>query len=439
MKAWFKKLFNKPKQPAYYFAHIPKTAGTSLIVLLDRFFPAEAIMPDQLWRQVNDLSAVKARDYQFIRGHFGGGGAAMLSNRTIKYFTMLRDPVELSYSTYEFIKREKNTVVHDLVIDEQLSFEDFLVHPDTQNLVSNRMVRYLSFDFKKDPSAQEVFLSPQSIKDLQPLLAGNNQPLSEEQRFQRAKKWLDEALWFGVLDRFNDAIRLLCYRMQWPAIGENQKLNRHKKRPVVSDLARQRVLQNNQEDSRLYNYAQQQFETEYRAMLHALSLNELSSSDEIDAALDVRYQHHFSQKVNLNDKIEFNCDQVLRGQNWHRREWIETEQSYFRWSGPGEISSLDFWLEHNDYQIEINIINALSEKFLDNLLIQINGNALHWTSDDIGVVRTLRMKASKNVIKDNGLVRLSFICPDVMSHAQAFDSDDQRLVGFALKNIVIKR
>ncbi|MCW8869730.1 MAG: hypothetical protein OQK49_03420 [Proteobacteria bacterium] len=439
MKAWFNKLFKKPQRAAYYFAHIPKTAGTSLIVLLDRFFSADEIMPEQLWRQVNDLSAIKAHEYRFIRGHFGGYGVTLLVDRLVKNLTMLRDPVELSYSTYEFIRREQNTVVHDLVVDKQLSFEDFLIHPDTRNLVSNRMVRYLSFDFDEDPSAQEVFLSPQTITDLQPLLSENSPTLNDEQRYQRAKNWLDQAQWYGVLDRFDDAIRLLCYRMKWPPIGENQKLNKHKKRPVISDLARKRVLGNNQEDSRLYDYAQQQFESNYRAMLHALGLKELSSGDEIDAALDVSYQRHHARRNELLEAVNFDCGQILLGQNWHRREWVETEQFYFRWSGPGVVCSLDFWLVAQDYRVEINIINALSDTFLDDLTVQINGRTVAWTSGDKGVVRTLRVNCPIEAIKDNGLLRLSFKCPHVLSHAQAFGSDDHRRVGFALKNIVIKR
>jgi len=439
MKAWFKQLFNQSIDAAYYFAHIPKTAGTSLIVLLDRYYSADKIMSEQLWRQVTDLTATIAQDAQFIRGHFGGGGAAMLTDRPIKYMTMLRDPVELSYSTYEFIKREKNTVVHDLVTNGQLSFEDFLSHPDTRNLVRNRMVRYLSFDFNEDPSAQEVFLSPQTIEDLQPLLSGNGALLTDQQRYQRAKKWLDQALWFGVLDRFDDSMRLLCYRMHWPPMGDSQKLNKHLKRPVISDLARQRVLDNNREDCQLYDYAQQLFVDQYRAMLTDLKLNELSPAADIDKALDQRYQHHHVRQHKLADTVDFNCGQILWGQNWHRREWVESEQFFFRWSGPGELASLDFWLEPHDYQIEINIINALSDGFLNGLSIQVNGHNLHWTGNETGVVRTLHIACSRDVIKNNGLLRLSFICPTVTSHAQAFGGDDQRRVGFALKNIVIKR
>lgn len=439
MKAWFKQLFKKKHDPAYYFAHIPKTAGTSLIVLLDRYFAADTIMPEQLWRQVKDLSAVRVQDYRLIRGHFGGGGASMLTHRPLNKLTMLRDPVALSYSTYEFIKREKNTVVHDLVVGESLSFEDFLVHPDTRNLVSNRMVRYLSFDFSEDPSAQEVFLSPQTIADLQPLLSGNSQSLNDEQRYQRAKAWLDSALWFGVLDRFDDAMRLLCHRMHWPPMGASQKLNKHSKRPVISDLARQRVLENNQQDSRLYEYAQQQFTRQYRAMLHALKLDELSSENDINEALDKHYQYHHSHPEKWADTVVFDCGEPILGQNWHRREWINQKQGYFRWSGPGLASSLDFWLTPQDYSLHIEIINALSEDFLNRLVITLNGRRIDWSSDDKGVVRRLQLNCPQALIKENGLLRIGFISPEVLSHAEAFGSDDQRQVAFALKKIVIKR
>ncbi|MCX7544476.1 sulfotransferase family 2 domain-containing protein [Marinicella gelatinilytica] len=440
MKAWFKQFFKSPKQPVYYFAHIPKTAGTSFIVLLDRYFSAKSIMPQQLWREVTDLEELKKQNHQLIRGHFGGGGAKMLTAQDLRHLTMVRDPVDLSHSTYEFIKREQNTVVHDLVHREQLSFEDFLIHPKTQPLVSNRMVRYLSFDFEEDPSAQEVFLSPQTVEDLQPLLTDNQVPLNDDQRLQRAKQWLDHAFWFGLLERFDDAMRFLSYRMVLPPVGNSQKLNKHKSRPVISDVARQRVLANNQADGELYDYARSQFEHHYTQMLHDLGLTELANDDDIDVALDKHYQNNYLQRHKhvLARSISFQCGDVLLGQNWHRREWIAEQQTFFRWSGPGQLASLDFWLEPHDYDMTIEIINALSESLLDDLIIQANGHDLDWSSEDVGVVRTLHLKCPQSNIQDNGLLRLYFQSPQVMSHAEAFGSDDQRRIAFALKAIQVK-
>lgn len=440
MKAWFKRRFKAPKKPAYYFAHIPKTAGTSFIVLLDRFFPARSILPQQLWREVGDIEAVKAQDYQLFRGHFGGGGAQLLSDRNLQNLTILRHPVELAYSTYQYVKREKNTVVYDLVHNEQLSFEDFLSHPKTAPLVSNRMVRNLSFDFVEDATAQEVFLSPQTVAYLQPLISKSQQPLTDSQRLQRAKNYIDQCFWFGMLERFDDAMRLLSYRLVAPAIGKTQKLNKLKNRPVVSDTARQRVLSLNTEDMRLYEYADNAFSRKYNDMLKAIGGDELMTDYELDHLLDQYYRENhlrfYSHK--LQEVVNFTAADALWGQQWHRREWIGDEQSYFRWSGPGEVSSLDFWMQAKDYEIQIAIINALSSDWLDNLRIQVNEQQVKWHSDDQGVVRTLTLHCPKNLIAANGLLRLAFHSQDLVSHAQAFGSDDNRLVGFALKWVKIK-
>ncbi len=110
MKDWFKhrfkryfKSFKKQENspPANYFVHIPKTAGTSFIVLLDRFYAAEKIYPHQLWREAKDIDLAQNEQYDLYRGHFGGGGVSVLTHRAVEFFTILRDPVALAHSTFQ--------------------------------------------------------------------------------------------------------------------------------------------------------------------------------------------------------------------------------------------------------------------------------------------------------------------------------------------------
>ena len=112
-----------PYKGAYFFTHVPKTGGTSFIVFLDRFFPAKVIFPHQLWIEIGDLSQVNKQAYNLIRGHFGGCTADLFTDRQIRSLTILRDPVKLAYSTYEYVRREHNTALHDLVMAEKMSFE----------------------------------------------------------------------------------------------------------------------------------------------------------------------------------------------------------------------------------------------------------------------------------------------------------------------------
>ena len=81
MKAWFNKWLNfvkkSPRKPVTYFVHVPKTAGTSFIVLLDRFYPADKIFPHQLWREIKHIDVNCNAQFDLYRGHLGGGGVAV--------------------------------------------------------------------------------------------------------------------------------------------------------------------------------------------------------------------------------------------------------------------------------------------------------------------------------------------------------------------------
>ena len=73
------------KKAAYYFTHVPKTAGTSFIVLLDRLFNQPDIFPQQLWREVGSIDAEANDAFELFRGHFGGGGVSALTERPLNY------------------------------------------------------------------------------------------------------------------------------------------------------------------------------------------------------------------------------------------------------------------------------------------------------------------------------------------------------------------
>ncbi|MCB1584341.1 MAG: hypothetical protein KDI92_14885, partial [Xanthomonadales bacterium] len=128
----------------------------------------------------------------------------------------------------------------------------------------------------------------------------------------------------------------------------------------------------------------------------------------------------------------YDFSQKLLGQQWHRRELIQPENEYFRWTGPNNRASIDFWVEPKDYCIRIRIINATSPGLLDTLQITINGHPVTWNSTDQGVVRIITLDCPQRLIKANGLLRLGLRCQSMISHQQAFGSDDERLVGVAV-------
>ncbi len=440
MSHWFKFFQQKDRKPACYFAHIPKTAGTSFIVLLDRFYQANQIYPHQLWRDAGCIDVVDNNKYRLYRGHFGGGGVDVLTDRPLTYLTILRNPHSLALSTYQFVKRESNTKVHQLLNELNMSFSDFLGHPMTQPLVQNRMVRNLSFDFKKDPAAQEVFLSAETIEYLQPIIQNHNKPISESKRLQRAKAFIKRCHWFGLLERFEESLQLLCYQMHWPPFGQTQKLNTHNNKIEFKDQEMSLLSKVNQQDSELYAFSEAVFVKKVQQMKHGLQRFMSQPGQGIDELLDLSYQHHHAKKVanSLNVSFKYGFDQILLGNQWHRRELMHPENEYFRWTGPGTTSSIDFWLKPQNYDISIRVINATSIDVLNQLLIEINGQQVDWQTSDTGVVRILQLSCPEVYIKDNGLLRLTMTCHSMISHQEAFDSDDERLVGLAVHWIQFK-
>ncbi len=440
MKAWFKRWFKGLKKTqgaaVTYFVHVPKTAGTSFIVLLDRFFHATKVFPYQLWREIKEINQQENNQYNLFRGHFGGGGLNVLTERPVEYLTILRDPIELARSTYQYVLREENTKVHDIVSQTQMSFEEFLNHEQTQPLIKNRMIRNISFDFKEDPAAQEVFLSEETIEYLQSVMSQSRSSLNDDDRLNRAKEFLCSCRWFGLQEAFDRSMQLLCFEMHWPPIGPSPKLNVVDQKSTITDDEIDTLKQVNQQDMSFYQFAQQIFEKRYAEMERALEDLRSNREQSIDELIDLSYQNHC--QLELKTYIRYGFDEVLLGSQWHRREMMQPEKQFFRWTGPGTNSTLDFWLKPQVYEIKIRIINAISIDMLNGLVIKLNGQTLKWQKEGQDVVRVLTMHCSADSIQKNGLARISLHTQGVETHALAFNSDDQRLVGIAVHWIQFK-
>jgi hypothetical protein len=172
------------------------------------------------------------------------------------------------------------------------------------------------------------------------------------------------------------------------------------------------------------------FAKRWQEMLDELQSHQSNQNKSIDELIDLHYQAN--HQVELSDGINYEFGQILLGRQWHRRELMQPESEYFRWTGPECKAHIDFWIKPQNYQITVRIINAISTEALDKLIIELNGNPLTWQTEDHGVVRQLRLSCAKSLIATNGLARLSFEIPYVLSHQAAFKSDDQRLVGIAV-------
>lgn len=437
MFSQIKKIFSnyKTKSKSSYFIHIPKTAGTSFINILDATVNESEIFPCQLWQDINQDLVSHISDYKLLRGHFGGGSYKLLSRDNPHKLTILRHPQGLSVSTFHFIKREKNTAVHDMVNEKKMDLRSFLEEPITAHKINNRMVRHLSFDLQQDPEAQELFLSKQSINVISKWIK-TPKKINNAKRLIRAKKLLDSCSWFGIQEKFNESMQLFSYTFNRPPTGTTAPLNVHKPSQKIDTYCINLINQQNEYDIQLYTYALQLFQHRYNHMCDRLKLLSHKACDgsNIDHLLDLNYKKQ--AQFQLHTDINYDFSQPLLGSGWHRREITLPENSHFRWTHRRD-AFIDFWLESQDYILSIRIINAMSTDHLKDLDILINNSSVSYEYDQSqGVVRILTLKVTHNLIEDN-LLRIQFNHPPPLNHDEIFNSKDQRNLGIAVNWIRI--
>jgi len=433
MFTFLKNIFFKKKSSDFFFIHIPKTAGTSFINILDACVNENEIFPCQLWNEINQSIVNNKSQYKLIRGHFGGGSYKLLSSENPHRLTILRHPQSLSISTFHFIKREKNTAVHELVNENEMDLKAFLEEAQTAHKINNRMVRHLSFDLGQDPEAQELFLSSQSIKVVNNWIK-TPKTIDNSKRLLRAKKALDDCSWFGIQEKFDESMQLFAYTFKRPPIGKSPLLNAHISKEIIEDYCKDLINKQNKYDLQLYDYAQIKFDQNYQSMLNNLQKLPNAISKTTDELIDIHYQQH---RNCITDSVEFDFGDDFLGSGWHRRELTQPENTFFRWTS-NHHAFIDFWLEADNYILTIRIINSVSSEHLNNLDLQINNTSIPYEYDqNEGVVRIISTTIQRSYIKNN-LLRIQFKHPVSLQHKQVFNGNDNRYLGIAINWIKLK-
>ncbi|ABA57261.1 hypothetical protein Noc_0748 [Nitrosococcus oceani ATCC 19707] len=440
-------------QNRFYFIHIPKTAGTTLIPLLDARFDADEICPAQLWRELLTLHQESLPRYRFFRGHFGAGGLKSFLPELPFYLTMLRHPLPLTFSTYKFILREPGTRVHHLVKERNMTFSDFLDSPEMRKKVNDMQVRHLSFDLQHDPDTGPIFLSAESRSAVDKWIQDHEVAISAEQRLERAKRMLHACTWFGLAERFDESMALLSWTFGWPPLGQVQKLRVASGGSNIDDLpeeVREKVLACNELDIALYREAERLFQDRLAGMLSDLmryaqpgevvSGTFANNPALVNQLLDRHYRHHLeAQPLLAQESLYLSLKEPLLGSGWHRRERAPADNSTFRWSGPAAESFIDLPLQGGrDWVLEFRIVHALTLDILDSLRVTANGTPLELEMTEgtkETTVRRYRSLIPAKVIanKSSGPVRLVFKVNRTLS-PQSLDpaNPDERQVGIAL-------
>ncbi|WP_154223985.1 sulfotransferase family 2 domain-containing protein [Marinicella rhabdoformis] len=409
----------------WYFAHIPKSGGTTFTSLFDRLFDESEIFQPQLLWEVGKISPELCKKFNFFRGHFNAFGE-QLAYRKTRNLTILRAPVDMAYSSYKHVCNDSKTKLHAKVVGENWSFEDFIFNPESKNLVSNRMTKFLQLGSNVAYHSEALNLNEDTFgKFRREKKIQQNRPQLDE-KFKLALAYLERCFWVGVLEDLPRCLGLLCYQIAHPPLGAIPVLNKSRQQTnTLSDAAIKHLESINSYDMALLTWAKEQTASKIKSITGAVTLS--------DAQIEKNYQQKHLSAFNktLQNEVKFSMNQSMIGDQWSDREFDQDSSEVTRWASLNKASFIDFWVVKKDYEINIYITEFALPSWED-LVLQVNGAELLYTVTKMSKSWILKIKVQKSLLKNDGLLRVLF-----STKKQRALSQNKRQFGIAINRITI--
>jgi len=253
-----------------YFCHIPKTAGSSLISILDSHFSSEKILNLHEWQELLPLMPLDFAKYSFIRGHFGTSIFGLLPEQPIT-ITILRDPLKLMISSYKMVIRQpkerelysvgKNQTVSELITDPK---RYPLTNRQAHHIVAQVDIKSLTKGMSQN---QLKNFYPHHLKEFYLL------DMPDEELLKRAKgRIAGEFAFFGIVENMEESLFLLHYTFGWKPIRNKvrENISPNEQNSEITSEAMNRLVEMTQVDQKLYDYAKKLFDLRYSQMVETL-------------------------------------------------------------------------------------------------------------------------------------------------------------------------
>lgn len=372
----------------FFFMHIPKTAGTTLIQIIEQHFDEAEIARWLYPFLLLDKPPAFFREHRYFHGHVEHAVMSSFLPRPPVVMTMLRDPVERYLSqfgnhqrvslseipdtTSEVLNEFKNTSLRRMVYDPP----EILI-PLSLNY-QNMQAKMFAFELSAEANKplQELGMFRQSRTDVIPTPT-----------LRQTQQRLHEFAFVGLSERFQESLFLLAYTFGWPPTVEYQSygIANQGQRPHQDELEiglLGEIYNQNSLDRQLYDYAQRVFESRFEQMGHEL-LERYGRGDHsrlklplpvevMVELLTAHYQRRFVERNPAVPALRLEFDRKISGLNWRAVEQHPVHGA-FRWSGPGRCSTLDLPLaSSSDVCLRFAVALAITEEVLASLVVSVN-------------------------------------------------------------------
>ena len=220
----------------YYFLHIPKTAGTSLMRWLADTGQFN-ICPDGLWSLLMKRDKAQLEEYSMFCGHFYRYLSLYLG-KPLSTFTFLRNPFDRALSHYEHIRQDRNHFFYDKV-QTQGSFLAFIKDPETRPLINNFQTRALSGIFDPVKVASSIKCSPGEKFPLEKFLTTFiDTGLDDHTSLLLAKDFLTRCIFVGISEHPQESTEKLAKILGVQTAPQIGHFNENPSRRTVDSLSK---------------------------------------------------------------------------------------------------------------------------------------------------------------------------------------------------------
>jgi len=449
------------------FLHIPKSGGVTLGTLIDPMWAPGARCAEYLTLPLARMPREQIAQYRSFLGHFNYSALVQLLPPGFQTITMLREPLARHISLLRMFKRLGAYAADNTMLPAMLQIGNPFIMQIFLKAKSEGGEEILR-GWREDPL--EVLIEDEQLQIMQGLVNGQSRQITPLRLIgkniagrpglieEEVEQALLESAWenlqsmpcFGLTERFQDSLYMLSYLFGWRPISNSLRLNAAPEKFSVDSLpasTRDKLTGYNNLDIKLYEMARALFEERFANMTEELLARYGDStharlprplSDEILVSLlDKHYQARLLARTGprTESSSRFTFDQTVSGGfGWQRRE-VSPAHGPFRWTGPGNESSIDLApLTGGDIQLRVGVCDSMSQNFLEELKITVNEEALpcQRTSSDDGLT-IFEVEARGALISTRPFLRVGLITPKTRS-PQSIDSGnpDSRQLGVAI-------
>ena len=384
------------------FLHIPKTAGTSFLLMLQNTFGDRRVhrirtVDESIQQQIDDIISTEMDQISCLTGHLP---LHLLKHHLEKFqlFTILRDPIDRVTSLFRFLRLKSADELTRLELQPEFSFRDFLEsrHPELYSQTNNGMVRMLC----GEANVFNAFDTAGLDRD------GGSEPL------EMATKNL-ELMDFGLTEEIGPTLELAQALWRVPYSLSEYRENRTLKDLGGYDVQEiHQVVARNTLDLALYNKAREIYLARRPEVLRAsgTAWNPLAV-----------FHSPLNTDVSLGD---------IPG----RRGFYEFEDIGLCWLQEGQPAELYFVGSPGMRTMTLHVHTLFVDYPVSSTTIAINGNAIEFElSPSSPRWHWLRIKQFE--VRD-GINKLEVVAPLFVAVKSVYpDTEDARRLGLAMSHV----